>query len=511
MNIHSNSSSAVFSESELRNIFGDEACKNLHLASPARGVSTDTRRLESGNIFVALRGERFNGNALAGEALLKGAAAAIVDSLPDALAALQASSQAGKDAERMNNPPFIIVPDALAALGALARFHRRRFSIPFVAVAGSAGKTTTKEMTAHLLQEKYAVLKTEGNWNNQIGAPLTLLRLCPSHEIAVVEIGTNEPGEIALLSAIVEPTHGLITNIGKEHLEKLRDEDGVEHEETALFRYLASRGGKAFVNADDKRLRKYKRSGWTSYGFSSAESPDIEGSLAPASENEASAIANAPAFQPEVLRIADRRNGREMRAALRAVGSVAARNALAATAVALEFGVSEESVKRALESFAPTTSEAGYGRMAFERWTLADGRRINVVNDCYNANPISMYAALETLREAKAAGAGASVRKIAVLGDMRELGEHSLAEHDALLEYVRTASWLQWVVLVGEEMRRAYERHIERHETTQTIAYCASNALCAETLKQALRDDDVVLLKASRGIRLEEAILALRS
>jgi UDP-N-acetylmuramyl pentapeptide synthase len=210
-----NHNTAPFSRANLRELFGEQTNTVLPRDFRALGVSTDTRTLQAGNIFVALVGERFDGHSLISEAVQKGASLVVVnENTTVSLASVGA--------------PCLRVENTLHALGELAHFHRSRFEIPVVAVAGAAGKTTTKEMITCVLGQEYTVLKTEGNFNNQIGVPLTLLRLEESHTVAVIEIGTNEPGEIEILSNIVAPTHGIITNIGKEHLEKLIDLDGVE-------------------------------------------------------------------------------------------------------------------------------------------------------------------------------------------------------------------------------------------------------------------------------------------
>jgi len=227
---------ATFTQPDLVTMFGPAAA-SLPTDLTITGISTDTRTLVPGNAFIALRGERFDGHDKIEEALQKGARLILTEDIsrvPPRATALACGS-------------------TLHALGTFAWFHRRRFSIPVVAIAGAAGKTSTKDVVAHVLASTMSVLKTEANYNNQVGTPLTLLQLTHEHGAAVIEIGTNEPGEIEILCAMVQPTHGLITNIGKEHLEKLVDLDGVEKEETALFDYLRDHHGVALVNVDDDR------------------------------------------------------------------------------------------------------------------------------------------------------------------------------------------------------------------------------------------------------------------
>ncbi|RPI67106.1 MAG: UDP-N-acetylmuramoyl-tripeptide--D-alanyl-D-alanine ligase, partial [Ignavibacteriae bacterium] len=241
---------ASFTYDDLQQIAG-EAAAHLPKDLVVRGISTDTRTLEPGNAFIALRGEQFDGHDHIPTAIERGASL-IVHSRPSSVVR-RPSSEA--------TCCSLLAADGLKILGSFAWFHRRRFHIPVITVAGSAGKTSTKDLTAHVLSERFKVLKTQANYNNQIGTPLTLLQLSAEHEAAVIEIGTNEPGEIELLSAMVQPTHGVITSLGKEHLEKLIDLDGVEREETALFDYLHDHGGLSFVNMDDVRLRKYGHGG----------------------------------------------------------------------------------------------------------------------------------------------------------------------------------------------------------------------------------------------------------
>ncbi|MCU0424325.1 MAG: UDP-N-acetylmuramoyl-tripeptide--D-alanyl-D-alanine ligase [Candidatus Kapabacteria bacterium] len=481
---HTTSNQATFNCSDLITLFGERACAHLPESLVVKGVSTDSRTVSQGNIFVALRGERFDAHTLVKEALDKGAALAIVeDRIKTGIADLSA--------------PLVLVPSTLHALGALAHLHRKRFLCPVIAVAGSAGKTTTKDMTARLLSEKFHVLKTEGNFNNQVGVPLTLLRLSAEHTVAVIEIGTNEPGEIEILSAMVAPTHGIITNVGKEHLEKLIDEDGVEREETALFRYLAEHGGMAFINMNDQRLRKYRRSGWVHYGLEEPEVPmDISATFR---------------LQPSthaVLQIQNNLSAQSMestviRANLQSVGATGARNALAAAAVGVGLGMNSDEIQRGLEGFRPAASEAGYGRMVAETLVLPENRTITLLNDCYNANPTSMYAALETLQTTQ------NARKIALLGDMRELGASSATEHDALLAALRKALWLDFVILTGTEMLQAHTRFVMEHSESSKIVYSQSTVEAAEILASRLKSGDVLLVKGSRGVRLEEAVARL--
>lgn len=483
--------SAPFSFSDLDEIFGNLAVEQLPKTFFAQGISTDTRTLQKGNIFIALVGEKFDAHSLIPEAVEKGAALIIANENTIHEASIPV--------------PLLLVSNTLHALGSMAQFHRYRFEIPIVAVAGAAGKTTTKEMIASVLQSDYRVLKTEGNFNNQVGVPLTLLRLEKLHAAAVIEIGTNEPGEIEILSNIVAPTHGIITNIGKEHLEKLIDLDGVEREETALFRHLEITGGTAIINQDDERLRKH-----------SAYLPSqCTYSLAPRSERKADISASvvfSDAGEPIMsfsYKIGQKRATAEVQ--LQVVGITMAQNALAATAVALTLGVGLGTIASALRKFLPTSSDAGYGRMVVEKLNV-HGHTVTLLNDCYNANPISMMAALETLHTIPKTHA--KQHKIALLGDMRELGESSEKEHSELLKTLESSSWLDLAIITGKEMQKAFQaQNIHRLDS---LRFAENNSESAEILRSLakqgfMKEGDMLLVKGSRGMKLEEVIASLRA
>lgn len=468
-----NPNRAEFSTRDLVRLFGGEALITVGDAWHSHGVSTDSRSIEPGNLFVALCGDTTDGHRYLAAALERGAAGAVVR----------------VDAGEWYSPligrlPLIAVEDTLPALGALAALHRHRFDIPVVAVAGSAGKTSTKEMTAEVLAQRFTVLKTEGNRNNRIGAPLTLLGLTADHTAAVVEIGTNEPGEIAVLAELVAPTHGVITNIGKEHLEKLIDLDGVEREETTLFAYLFAHRGTALINMDDERLRDYlRKTHCVSYGINT-----------PA---DVTATVTLDAAVRPRLRLTTGTATTDI--ALQSTGLASAFNALAAAAVGHALDLSPEEIKAGLEAFRPAGGH-GYARMVA---VPLDG--YTLLNDCYNANPPSMYAALDTLQAMQCSG-----KKIAVLGDMRELGAAAAQEHLALLRRAVLHDRLDAIVLTGPEMKEAFEEFRREHDDHATLYFYASNGECAEALRAMTATGDVVLVKGSRGIRMEEIVQALQ-
>lgn len=462
--------SAPFSFADLRTIAGD-AASHLSPDISIVGVSTDTRTLVVGNVFVALRGERFDGHDHVSQALTAGAVLCVVDasyfaSAPDAL-----------------KPRLLPSPNTLHTLGAFAWHHRKRFHIPVIAIAGAAGKTSTKDLTAHVLSQAMNVLKTEANYNNQVGTPLTLLGLTAEHECAVIEIGTNEPGEIETLCAMVQPTHGLITNIGKEHLEKLIDLDGVEREETALFEYLHDHDGLAFVNMDDERLQ--------AYGISATSRLPLRRVITFAADHAADIHPNIT-FDAELRPTLHCMHGSfTFRAHMQTSGVASAYNAVCAIAIAWSLQLTADEVRAGLQTYTPPPAH-GYGRMVVER----DGPFV-VLNDCYNANPESMRLALDTLARYPAS------RRLAVLGDMRELGDAATEEHMAILAYAIECSDL--VITTGDEFRVAVERIDGEH-----AFWVNTHEGCAELVRENADTNTVVLVKGSRGIAMELVLEHLR-
>jgi UDP-N-acetylmuramoyl-tripeptide--D-alanyl-D-alanine ligase len=468
---------ASFTATDLRSLFGDRAFVPDYLASV--GVSTDSRTIAPGNIFVALGGERYDGHTAIGEAIRKGAVCMVFEE---------------RWLEQWNQElgvlyplfPRVIVPSTLKALAELATYHRRRFSIPVVAVAGSAGKTSTKELIAHVLSSRYTTHRTQANFNNQIGTPHTLLQLTKKHTALVIEIGTNEPGEIAVLTSMTEPTHGIITNIGKEHLEKLIDLDGVEREETALFEWMKTRNHAtpkpiALINNDDERLRRYQQN-------NSLPSPYTFG------ENANSDVRATVEFDDELHPSVTIHYGSEtFTAQMQTTGFASAYNAIAASATAYSLGLQTNEIHTALESYQQPTPH-GYARMVVERMG-----NITVLNDCYNANPESMVMALRTLTAYKTQG-----QRIALLGDMRELGSASPDEHHTLLKYAMTD--VDVVLIIGDEFHSAYNRLREYGSDVSNVVPCGNHQSAFTTLIDIVKQGDVVLVKGSRGIALEKVI-----
>jgi len=427
------------------------------------GVSTDSRTVRPGDLFVAIRGERVDGHAFLRDAFAKGAVAAVVSEDPTA--------EAGW--------PILVVDDTVKALGELARMHRRRFSLPVLAIAGSNGKTTTKEMIRQVLEERYRVLSTEGNHNNQIGVPETLFRLENAHEVAVVELGTNHPGELGDLCAVVEPTHGLVTGIGREHLEFFRTLQGVAKEEGTLYDALAVRkDGVAFVNADDLRVaaraRRVRRR--ISYGMT-ARGVGIRGTILGVDEQGCAR-----------LRCVYRKSGQGVEIELRVPGIHHAGNALAAATVGFAFSVPGRKIKERLERF----------RAVGKRMEVLSVGGVTIFNDTYNANPDSMAAALQTLAVARVSG-----KRIAVLGDMLELGAVSAREHTRLGREAARIK-LDYLLTIGEETKRTHAAAGKGF----AVHYDQKNVL-AEYLAELVAPGDAVLVKGSRGMGMEDIVTFL--
>ena len=424
-------------------------------------VSTDSRSVNEGELFVAIRGESFDGHQFVETAFRRGAACAVVD------------RRANIHAYRKR--PFLVVHDTTKALGGLAHAYRKKFDIPFLAVAGSNGKTTTKEMITNVLRSRYSVLSTEGNLNNHIGVPQTLFRLNRRHEFAVVEIGTNHFGELDHLCSILDPTHGVITNIGREHLEFFRSLSGVARAEGELFDALRPRGT-GFVNADDPRIRtiaqKLRRK--VSYGFTAGS---VRGTLAGIGPDGCATF------------LVKARSRRAFRVALRTPGLHAAVNGLAAAAVGLSFGVPPGEIGRALGRF----SSVG------KRMEVLHSGGLTILNDTYNANPDSVLTALRTLEGMKTSG-----RKIVVLADMLELGESSRTEHERIGKAVGRMG-IDALFTFGKGAAAIHESaaiRTRRHFGTKGELSRALLALAAEP--------DIILIKGSRGMKMEEVTMALQ-
>ena len=433
-----------------------------------RGVGIDSRRVGPGELFVAIRGPRHDAHAFLADAIAAGAAALLVErdaALPAALGGAAA----------------IAVDDTTRALGALAAGHRRGFRGPLVAVTGSNGKTTTKEMCAAILSAGAPCLKTEGNLNNQFGLPLTLLRLGPEHRAAVVEIGMNHPGEIAPLAAIAAPTVAVVTNVGTAHIENMGSREGIAREKGALFEALGP-DGVAVANADDPLvLAQLGRTRARALRFGSAPGADLR------AEGVTPLGAGGVAF--ELATPAGR-------AAVRVagVGRIPVVNALAAAAAALAAGAPLDQIAAGLASYRPPA-----GRLE----PLALPRDVIVLNDSYNANPQSMEVALRSLAELKGGR-----RALAVIGDMGELGATAPDAHRAAGRLAAELG-LDFVFALGEHAGEVVAGALEGGmDRARAISSLDADEITAR-IRAVLRGSDRVLVKGSRAMRMERIVQAL--
>ena len=411
--------------------------KLYELFTASAGVTTDSRKIEVGALFFALHGASFDGNNYAIAALEQGASAAVIDR-KDIL-------EANADyTERL-----FLVDDTLKALQALAREHRRRLAIPIVAIAGSNGKTTTKELVSRVLAEKFEMSTTKGNLNNHSGVPLTLLAMSSETEFGVVEMGASAQGEIALLCSIAEPNYGILTNIGLSHLEGFGGVEGIRKGKGELFDHLNEIGGRAFVPEEDATLCAM-----------AAEREDL------AVEYYTRTIAEG--FKSNLT------------------GDYNRFNIAAAVEIGRYFGVTDERIAEAILSFSPDNN----------RSQAVKTERNQLVVDCYNANPSSMEVALDNIATMEAE------HKVLILGDMLELGEWSEEAHINILR--KADGVAERIILVGKEFAKAHTIVGEALESEYTLYPTTAEALAA--LDKEPINGCLVLLKGSRGIKLESLI-----
>ena len=411
-------------------------------------VTTDSRDCPAGSIFIALKGETFDGNQFAASALEKGCSLAVVSD----------PKVAGTD------PRMVLVPDTLQAYKDLAREHRRQFAIPIIGITGTNGKTTTKELTRAVLAQRYNVMATEGNFNNDVGVPKTVLRLRPEHEIAIVEMGASHPGDIQTLVATAEPTCGLITNVGKAHLQGFGSFEGVVHTKGELYANLAERPDSIiFVNADNPHLM-------------GIVPKDVKTVLYTQDASKAARVCGEVVACDPFLRLRWREAGgpwHEVTTHL--IGSYNLDNVLAAATVGLHFGVTPEQICAAIEGYVPSNN----------RSQLTETAHNHLIVDAYNANPTSMAAALDNF------SLMAVSPKMAILGEMRELGTSSAEEHRRVVERLGSCPF-DVVWLVGDEFATIDCPYRKFHDVEEVKA-----AITAEH-----PEGYYILIKGSNGTKL---------
>ncbi|MEG9328686.1 UDP-N-acetylmuramoyl-tripeptide--D-alanyl-D-alanine ligase [Salinimicrobium catena] len=419
--------------------------EDLHkLFLESKGVSTDTRKIKEGSMFFALKGENFNANEFAEQALQKGAKYAIID-----------------EEKYSRGENFILVKNVLKALQELASFHRNYLGIPIIGLTGSNGKTTTKELINAALSKKYKTTATSGNLNNHIGVPLTLLSMNKQTEIGIVEMGANHRKEIAFLCQIAQPDYGYITNFGKAHLEGFGGVEGVIKGKSELYEYLKANEKTIFLNLDDP-IQKKHLSYQKIYSFGSDEKPDV-----PVEYLQGGNFA--------AIRVA----GYEINSKM--IGSYNGKNMAAAYTIADYFKVAPEEIKKALENYIPGNN----------RSQVINRENLTIILDAYNANPTSMAAAIENLE------AMPQRPKTVILGDMFEMGESSKAEHQELAERLQKGS-IDSVYIIGKAFYgTSTDSRIKKYRTFEDFTADYSSGSI---------DNGVVLIKGSRGMALERAL-----
>jgi UDP-N-acetylmuramoyl-tripeptide--D-alanyl-D-alanine ligase len=421
-----------------------EALYQVFLRHPS--VQTDTRLLKPGDIFFALKGPNFNGNSFAQKAIENGASYAIID-----------------DKEFGLNDRTILVDDVLSTLQELAKFHRQQLNIPVIAITGSNGKTTTKELVHAVLSSTYRTYTTQGNLNNHIGIPLTLLRIQPDAEIAIVEMGANHQKEIEAYCKYTLPTHGLITNCGKAHLEGFGGVEGVRKGKGELYDFLRANNKTAFVMWDYDYLREMSK------GI---------GNIVTYGTHDADIIGRVIQSEP-YLEVAIEKGASIPKIKTQLVGDYNLPNVLVAVTLGKYFKVDDELIRKSIEAYSPSNS----------RSQLMHLNGNEVILDAYNANPSSMKLAIENF------GRLHYPNKILMLGAMAELGNESIAEHEAIIDVIKKFSWKE-VVLVGGDFQKI--NHPFRSFKNSTEA--------AQWWKQQNLSNVAILIKGSRSMQMEKVI-----
>ena len=407
--------------------------KELHkIFLKSSGVTTDSRQIKLNSIFFALKGDNFDGNKYAKSAIDKGASFAVVDNQAYCL-----------------NENYILVDDVLSCLQELSKYHRKQLNCPVLGITGTNGKTTTKELITAVIEKKFRTVATKGNYNNHIGVPLTLLRAKLDTEFLIVEMGANHIHEIEFLCGLAQIDFGIITNIGKAHLEGFGSVEGVIKAKKELYEHIDINDGTLFVNANDKLLKSI--------------SENTDRILYNINEQEQS---NSP-FAKVIY------NGSLISSQL--IGDYNRTNILAACEIGRYFGVSLEKTKEAIESYTPSNN----------RSQLLETNRNTIVLDAYNANPSSMTEAIKAFQKVN------HKKKLLILGDMLELGENSLVEHQSIIDELSQDN--QKVILVGQEFNKCQHNFIHFFNSEDALVWIEENQI----------EDMFILLKGSRGIKLE--------
>lgn len=405
-------------------------------------ITTDSRNCPENSLFFALKGERFNGNHYAKDTIKNGCSYAFVD-----------------EKEFVDGKKIIYVDNVLETLQKLANLHRKVLNTPIIGITGTNGKTTTKELIAAVLKKKYSTLYTQGNLNNHIGVPLTLLRLNESHEVAIIEMGANHPGEIKTLVEIVEPNYGIITNVGKAHIEGFGSFEGVIKTKCELYDFLEMNRGTVFVNKGNDILF--------------AKTTNIEKVIEYGNYTEFSATieSNNPFL---VLKWDDSTINTNL------IGSYNAENIMASVAIGTSFNVDKKDIVDAIESYSPQNNRSQFKETAYNK----------LIIDAYNANPTSMNAAIDNFNLIEETG------KMVILGDMKELGAISEIEHQKIIDKLENSN-IEKVIVVGSEFKKTKSNHtIKLENINELITY----------LDNEIIKNNLILIKGSNSMKLIECI-----
>lgn len=416
----------------------------IYLQHPS--IQTDTRKLKAGDLFFALKGPNFNGNLFALQALQQGAAYAIVDEDVNA-----------------SNPNLIKCDDVLTTLQALAKYHRQQFSIPFIAITGSNGKTTSKELISTVLASHFVTYTTQGNLNNHIGVPLTILSIKQNAQMAVIEMGANHQNEIESYCSYTLPTHGIITNVGKAHLEGFGGVEGVKKGKGELFTFIKNNNGIAFAYADYDYFTEMTATLNKVIWFGSKQGL-VQGHVK--SSNPFLQVGITKGFEFDTVNT-------------NLVGNYNASNVLAAITIGKHFGVPDEKIKAAIENYVPSNS----------RSQMIEKNTNHIVLDAYNANPSSMKAAIENFAYLP------NTPKILMLGAMMELGDESVQEHQQLIQLIQQFNWHK-VVLVGGDFKHTQHQYEFVHNSTEAATWFSNENFT----------NSYILIKGSRSMQMEKVL-----
>jgi UDP-N-acetylmuramoyl-tripeptide--D-alanyl-D-alanine ligase len=435
-----------------------EQLYQLYLQHPV--ISTDTRKITEGSLFFALKGDKFDANSFAQKAIEAGAAYAIIDN-PDC----------------KTGDKFLLVDDVLTALQQLATYHRRQLNIPVIGLTGTNGKTTTKELINAVLLQRFKTLATQGNLNNHIGVPLTILSINSSHQMAVIEMGANHQKEIELLCGIAQPTHGIITNVGKAHLEGFGGVEGVKKGKGELYDYLGKSGSTAFVNSDDVILLKMQQDRGLKnviyYGKTLNTNNLVSGKL----------LENSPFL---TLKWNDRQSA-SYNVKTQLTGAYNLDNILAAICVGTYFKLTTDEINNGIEGYQPKNNRSQIMQTATN----------TLICDFYNANPSSMFVAIENMDKIQAD------RKVLILGDMFEMGNEAAIEHTAVIEKAMNAQ-VDERIFIGKEFS-SQQTEVQNTNLINTTFYItAEDAIVG--LKTAPITNATILIKGSRGMALERLV-----